>query len=100
MIESKTFVDADQEATGRETIEVVVQKLILVTPANSGEALMAVAEGVIEAEDERCQLDLSGRVRREVIHRVPGLLAQRVRQRDEFENLPGDRTNTLSRNLV
>src|SRR5262245_23224752 len=61
---------------------------------------MAVAEGVIEAQDERGQLDLSGRVGDEVIHRVPSILARRVRQRDEFEHLPGDRVDALSRNLV
>src|SRR5262245_62081643 len=61
---------------------------------------MAVAEGVIEAQDERGQLDLSCRVGDEVIHRVPGLLARRVRQRDEFQHLPGDRADTPSRNFV
>src|SRR5262245_29513553 len=78
----------------------VVQKFVLVIPANSGEALMAVAECMVDAQDERGHLDLPGCVGDEVIHRVPSLLARRVRQWDEFENLPGDRVDAPIRNLV
>src|SRR5262245_24959985 len=100
VVKSDTLIDACLIAAGRHGIEMVTEKLIFVIPADSGKGLVAAAESMVEAQDEGSHLDLPGRVGHIVVYGIPRFQARGIRERDKFENFPGNRVDAAGWNLV
>src|SRR5262245_51396215 len=95
VVKSDPLIDACQIAAGRHGIEMVIEKLIFVIPADGGKGLVAAAESMVEAQDEGSHPDLPGRIGHIVAYGIPRFQARGIRERDKFENLPGNGTHPV-----
>src|SRR5262249_43327066 len=100
MIDPRALIYARLQLPGGDVVKVIVKELIFMVPAHSNEALVPVAKGVVNTNDQRGHLVLPEGMRDVIAVVSACAVTGIIRQRNIFQQILGDGTDAVRTDYI